>query len=192
MSPTHRLLLTVLIAIAQVSCGSSIDSEEAAVIRIFVNSNLNNLFGKIESDDKPLKVIYVANMTTGFQSRHQERFSGLGSAVKRTTADSILRRNDREYEVNSQISFSIPHRVIPEAKIVGILKQGGWASVYREYPALQGVIWFSRVGFDMERTQALLYFIRASQRTGEEGWLVLMEKAKGSWREAGRKMIWTD
>jgi hypothetical protein len=113
---TLRLAFIALMAATQCSCGSSIDSEESSVIRTYVDSHLKRLFGYDESDDKPLKVIYVCSVTAGFQPRWLEDFSTLGLGVRPDTADSFLRRNDREYDVNSLLSFSIPHVIIPEAK----------------------------------------------------------------------------
>ena len=191
--PVLRLAFVVVMAIAQSSCGSSIDSEEAAVIGTYVDSNIKQLFGYVESDDKPLKVVYVSSVTSGFQPRWQAYFSNLGTAVQTETADSFLQRNDREYEVNSRLSFTLPHVIIPEAKINRMLEPAStWDSIHREYPALHGILWFSRVGFDIRRTQALLYISSFSRRGGREGWLILMQKERRIWREAGRKMIWTD
>ena len=154
--PPLRLALLAVIAATQLSCGFSIDSEESSVIRTYVDSNLRRLFGYDESDNNPLKVIYVGSVTAGFQPHWLENVSELGLGIRADTADSFLRRNDREYEADWSLSFSIPHRIIPEAKISRMLEQAGWASIYREYPALHGILWFSRVGFDVRRTQALL------------------------------------
>jgi hypothetical protein len=188
---TLRLAFIALMAATQCSCGSSIDKEESSVIRTYVDSNLKRLFGYDESDDRPLKVIYVSSVTAEFQPRWLEDFSKLGLGVRPDTADSFLRRNDREYDVNSLLSFSIPYVIIPQAKIKRVLDQGGWDSVSREYPALHGILWFSRAGFDKGSTQALLYVISGS-RLGAEAWLMLMQKEHGIWREVGRTMIWTD
>jgi len=188
--PIPRLAFLVLLAVAQFSCESSIDSEEASVISTYVDSNLKKLFDHVEFKDKPLAVIYVGSVTSGFQPRWQHYFAELGQAVRPDAAESFLRRNDREYAVNPHLSFSLPHRIIPEAKAKRILKQEGWGSFYREYPASHGIIWFSRVGFDRGRVQALLYFSNHWQSGAAEGWLVLMKKEHGAWHEAGCKMIW--
>jgi hypothetical protein len=191
--PLMSLVLIVVMAIAQSACRSSIDSEEAAVIGAYVNANIKKLFGYIESDDNPLKIVYIGGVTSGFQPRWKASFSELGTAVQTDTAESFLQRNDREYEVNSGLSFKIPHRTIPEAKLKRMIEEASnWTSIYREFPALHGIVWFSRVGFDARRTQALLYISNLSQRAGREGWLILMQKERRTWREAGRKMIWTD
>ena len=188
--PIMRLAFLVLLAVAQFSCGSSIDIEEASVIRTFVDSNLKKLFDHVEFKEKPLKIIYIGGVTSGFQPRWQHRFAELGQAVMPDTEESFLRRNDREYALNPHLSFSLTHRIIPEAKAKRVIDQEGWDFFYREYPASHGIIWFSRVGFDKGRAQALFYFSNHWQSGAAEGWLVLMKKEDGTWHEAGRRMIW--
>jgi len=185
-----RLAFFVLLVATQFSCRSSIDIEEASVIRTYVDSNLKKLFDHVEFKEKPLKVIYIGSVTSGFQPRWQHHFAELGQAVMPGTAESFLRRNDRDYALNPYLSFSLPHRIIPEAKAKKVLDQEGWHSFYGEYPASHGIIWFSRVGFERGRAQALFYFSNYWQSGAAEGWLVLMKKEHGTWHEAGCKMIW--
>jgi hypothetical protein len=116
-----RFAFLVLLVVAQFSCGSSIDREEASVIRMYVDSNLKKLFDHDELKEKPLKVIYIGSVTSGFQPRWQKLFAELGQTVSPDTEESFLRRNEREYAVNPRLSFSIPHKIIPEAKINRIL-----------------------------------------------------------------------
>jgi hypothetical protein len=189
--PIVRLAFIVLLATGQLSCGPSIDREEAAVVRAYVDSNLKKLFDHIDFPNRPLKVIYVGGVSAGFQSGWQEFFSELGPALSSDTADSFLRRNDREYPVNAHLKFSIPHVILPEAKVKRVFEGGGgWDALYHEYPVSHGIIWFSRVGFNHEHTQALLYFSNQWQEGAGEGWLVLMQIERGTWREAARTMVW--
>jgi hypothetical protein len=188
--PILRIALIVLFVTGQLSCGSSIDREEAAVIRAYVDSNLKKLFDHMEFAHRPLKVIYIGGVSSGFQSSWQKNFSELGPALRSDTADSFLRRNDREYPVNAHLKFGLPHVILPEAKARRILEQQEWAIFYHEYPVSHGIIWFSRTGFNDDRTQALLYFSNNWDGGAGEGWLILMQKERGTWHEAGSTRIW--
>ncbi len=58
----------------------------------------------------------------------------------------------------------------------------GWEEFYRTYPGSQGIMALSRVGFNSEMNQALVYVWNLSASLGGEGWYVLLVKEDGVWK----------
>jgi len=66
----------------------------------------------------------------------------------------------------------------------------GWARFRREFPESDGTLRFSRVGFDRDVTQAMLYTGQQFDWNVGSGGFRLFSKLDGEWTEAGRAGIW--
>ena len=191
----------LLLATIQVSCASFIsreeeaviEKEEAAVIRAYVDSNLEKLFWEVKHTGKPLRTIYVNSVTARMERDWQKSFSELSPAPASDTVISFISRNDGEYAVNSRLKFSLPHIIMPHTTFQKILEQeDGLNVLYSRDPSYCGIIWISRVGFNTNKTQALFYICCTQKQGDGEGHIILMEKSNGNWREIASDMLWTE
>jgi hypothetical protein len=66
----------------------------------------------------------------------------------------------------------------------------GWARFRREFPESDGTLRFSRVGFDRDVTQAMLYAGQQFDWNVGSGGFRLFSKLDGEWTEAGRAGSW--
>ena len=66
----------------------------------------------------------------------------------------------------------------------------GWTRFRREFPESDGTLRFSRVGFDRDVTQALLYAGQQFDWNVGSGGFWLFSKLDGEWTEAGRVGNW--
>jgi hypothetical protein len=66
----------------------------------------------------------------------------------------------------------------------------GWARFRREFPESDGTLRFSRVGFDRDVTQAMLYAGQQFDWNVGSGGFRLFSKPDGEWTEAGRAGSW--
>jgi hypothetical protein len=72
-----------------------------------------------------------------------------------------------------------------------IFKDGGsWNEFYTGYPDSQGIMTISRVGFNREQDQALVYVGNQSDGKAGAGYCVLLTKENGVWTVQGKVMIW--
>ncbi|MCC6963313.1 MAG: hypothetical protein IT585_08685 [candidate division Zixibacteria bacterium] len=60
-------------------------------------------------------------------------------------------------------------------------EDGFWEAFYRVYPRYIGITTVSRVGFDEERTQALIYVAQQQEGLSGSGWLYCLECVDGKW-----------
>lgn len=66
----------------------------------------------------------------------------------------------------------------------------GWSEFNRRYPKHHGFLTVSRVGFSRDRQQALPYIGNQWTEAAGEGYLVLLHKQNGSWKEVARASCW--
>jgi hypothetical protein len=58
----------------------------------------------------------------------------------------------------------------------------GWENLYKRYPEATGIIRVSAIGFNPERTQALVYVERGCGATCGQGGYVLLSKEGKVWK----------
>ncbi len=88
--------------------------------------------------------------------------------------------------------LDLPMEVVflTESESKAIFEQGGWDAFYARFPKAHGLTALSRVGFNRERTQALVYMGTMSHYLAGAGFFYLLEKERGSWKVKGQLMVW--
>ena len=210
-----NILLMIASALILSSCSSSDtfdERQEAAVYRACVNEYYLKLnFADSWFEGKPFNVIVVSDKTSGFliPFSYRSEISKLSPKPDKTTIRSFLNRNDGEYPesqlnektlsvigrypINKYITFKIPHVLLNDQEMDEILSsqdEPRWDEFYRRYPTSRGIVFLSRVGFNRNMTQALLYFTVAVDSGSIEGYLFLFEKQSGGWKESARTLVW--
>ena len=93
-------------------------------------------------------------------------------------------KNKNAKAYNLENKFSIPQTVIliSEEELNEIFQNAkGWDAFYEKYPNSSGVIQISRVGFNSNQTQAILYFGYQREPLWGEGYLIFLTKDEGKW-----------
>ena len=66
----------------------------------------------------------------------------------------------------------------------------GWSAFHKKYPEANGDLWFSRIGYNSDRTRAIVYFSHVcGGLCGKGGWLNYKKEA-GVWHRYGEQMLW--
>jgi hypothetical protein len=113
-----------------------------------------------------------------------------------TTLDSFRARNDRSYPLSPDMPLPIPYVLISPGEVTAIFAGGevdgldGWERFYQRYPTSGGIIDLSRVGFNAEMTQALVYYGAQSHWLDGGGFYFLLSKEGGTWKVVGQAMTW--
>ena len=106
--------------------------------------------------------------------------------------------NEKNYRRSSQLLENLFGQkskiiLISEAEFGEMFSEGcdeGWKSFYKKYPNTQGVTTLSRVGFNQEKTQALVYIASSGACFGGSGYLVILQKQFDSWKIVNQQMLW--
>jgi hypothetical protein len=107
--------------------------------------------------------------------------------VERRTIEDFKRKSGDSIRLESRFTLG-SKQVLISGRELG--KARGWAAYYRRYPHSLGIISMSRVGFNAERDQALVYIDRICGGLCGEGDYVLLVKEKGAWSVRHRDTLW--
>ena len=65
-----------------------------------------------------------------------------------------------------------------------------WDKFYEEYPGAPGILTISRVGFNSDRSQAMVYMAHNASLMSASGELFFLANKNGSWEIQTEEMIW--
>jgi hypothetical protein len=186
------------------------EREEAAVYRAYIDNYYTNIhYPDRQFDNRPFSSIMIFDKTSGFihSFRDQQLIAKMSPRPEKRTIQGFLGRNDGNYPksqlteknlrvigrhpINPYLKFKLSHILITDAEIDQIFRNGGWEEFYRLYPNSRGLVSFSRVGFNRNETQALLYFEHWYGEDAGEGYLVLLKKTQGEWKQIAQTNVWT-
>lgn len=184
-------LAFVLLSAACVSVGPAVpatpapDPEElvwAAVLRTFVT-------------DSTAQVV-VADSTLAFASELKyatelpRRLPGIGPELLPSFAEANASRR----ALPGFPALSVPVVRVGEAGLARFRTGGSpdtyWEAFYAAYPDSPGLIRLSRVGFDPERQQALVFVSHVCGGRCGRGVYLLLSDASGSWEVIGKSGEW--
>ena len=105
--------------------------------------------------------------------------------------DSYRAANASIRSIRGNQPLGLPYDVVPSAVIGAAFEKpipngvyDGWGGFYRKYPDSGGYMQFSAVGFDADRTRAMVYVAHSCGGLCGGGMHHLLQKIDGAWREA--------
>ena len=117
--------------------------------------------------------------------------SKMHDVAPETTA-SFLARNATAHPLRADMSLGAPYVLISQAELHGLLPGGeaDWGVFRARYPDARGYQSLSRVGFNADLAQALVYLGGMADYLAGEGDYYLMNKVNGVWTVDQTVMVW--
>lgn len=114
------------------------------------------------------------------------------SALDPETVDDFRLRNDAAYPLPLKMELGLPYVLLTPEEMNQIfdVNTSGWDVFYTRYPNSPGISTVSRVGFNTQFTQALVYIGTMSHWLAGAGYYVLLEKSSGTWEILQQSMAW--
>jgi hypothetical protein len=107
------------------------------------------------------------------------------------TINNFHRANVRQAQLALRFNLPLQYQLLPAEKIGSILKDvSSWPDYYKQYPAAQGYLALSRVGFSTDGKQALLYASNMCGGKCATGSYVVMVKHGSTWKILKEVFIW--
>jgi hypothetical protein len=108
------------------------------------------------------------------------------------TATSFQVRNEAAYPLRPDMDLGLPYVLLTrdEANQIFAVNTDGWDVFYSRYPNSPGMTTVSRVGFNADFTQALVYVGTQSHWLAGAGYYLLLEKSFGTWQVEQQVMAW--
>jgi hypothetical protein len=92
-------------------------------------------------------------------------------------------KNKAAYGLERRFSLKTSYELISEGEAIDTLSdyEGDWDTFYEIYPDSQGILILSRVGFDKNKTQALVYACNQAGPAAIEGIYCLLARNGNAW-----------
>lgn len=113
------------------------------------------------------------------------------SGIQQETLDDFKAQNAQSHPLRDDFNLRVPHGLISQREMKEIFSTGsGWDEFYQKYPDSQGAMTLSRVGFNREGDQALVYVGNQSHWLAGAGYYVLLARQDGAWVIQDNVMVW--
>lgn len=110
------------------------------------------------------------------------------------TLDDYAARNQQSLTFEKKFKLKTTYKIVPYPEVEKIFPQGmpeeGWKLFYSKYPAANGYIRLSRVGFNKARDQAIVNTNWMRGPLHGNGSYVLLGKQNGSWKVLKNVTTW--
>jgi hypothetical protein len=112
--------------------------------------------------------------------------------VAPATLDSFRALNVTAQILRPDMQLGGPYTLLSQTarNLIFSQNQSGWDIFYYRYPQAPGLTTFSRVGFNANLDQALVYMGTQSNWTVGAGYYLLLKKVNGTWSIDQQVMIW--
>lgn len=166
---------------------SEVSSEEYAVYSALITE---------EYITDKVKLVVIANPTSGGNRSKDmaDYFLEQLSPLSRATYDDYLERNSKPYNLSDTFSLKEKSILVEYREIEKFFDNPdldeAWKNFYKKFPASNGYIVLSRVGFNPAKDQALVYAAWMCNSLCGEGKLVLMSERDGKWKVEKHYTTW--
>jgi hypothetical protein len=107
--------------------------------------------------------------------------------------DFMAKNSARVPLIADSLRLSVPIRVMPADSIEAIagIVRDFWGGIISRYPGTNRLVQLSRVGFNADSTEALLYLAWSCPGECGSGWKVRLQRPpKGAWRVMSTDLSW--
>ena len=159
--------------------------EEYAVYRAFIDTGLHLFPIGYRCDE--IQLIVIIDHTYGSESDQElnktlEWVSQRMPLTEQETLDNFQLKNAESHLLGDYFNLTIEVVLVSTEETRKMLqKDNGWEEFYAMYPFSQGIMILSRVGFNAEMNQALLYVANSSDDNIGAGYYILFTKENGVW-----------
>ena len=162
----------------------TVREEEYAVYRAFIDTGYYLIGYKYSLDE--IQVIVIDDYTSVDESSFEleETLQWVGQKMPDVTQETLSNfqiRNAESHPLENYFNLTVRVVLIGDEELREIFQKGGWEELYISYPFSQGIMTLSRVGFNYEMNQALLYVANEADDSIGGGYYILFTKENGIW-----------
>lgn len=129
--------------------------------------------------DAHAKTLIIQNETKGYEMclRPEKEWQGkIGPAIS-----DYVRANAKPALLQPRIKVEVPYRLIIVDELRSAIQTGGWEGFFQRYPDSGGWIELSAVGFNVNKTVAVVYMGHHCGPLCGGGGFHVLEKKDGKW-----------
>jgi hypothetical protein len=184
------LALLILLTIALAACApgaptASLDDEYAVYAALIESRYLK----------EGVDLIVIRDQTTFFPLGPDVTYEQVGQSVPALEEDTyadFLAVNEDPVPLDGSLDLGFDYTLVSLQDLEEFLGGGAWSydAFYERFPNSQGLMELSRVGFNADHTQALVYVGNQYDLLGGEGYYVLLHKEGGDWLVDSDLLLW--
>ncbi len=153
------------------------------------------LFDEIYGEPQMLVLNALTETSPVGVTMSEETLSYVSSQMMTLSEETLTNfrsRNDATYPLRPDMNLGLPYVLLTRDELNEIfdVNTSGWDVFYSRYPNSPGLTSVSRVGFNADFTQALVYIGTQSHWLAGAGYYVLLEKTGGKWHIVQQVMTW--
>jgi len=104
--------------------------------------------------------------------------------LDKALVDSFLERNQQPFPLKPAFEMKLAYQLLTQEEVDAFRpldEESGWKLFYEKFPNAVGYIYLSRVGFNADLSQALVYYEHYHYDQPIRGGYCLMTREEGSW-----------
>jgi hypothetical protein len=191
LAPRTRLILLCTLACIsfpalgqQEPAATAPDADEYAIYNLFVRMkpSSNTVARTVVKDQAEVPEFISAQIIDGEQKFERYVQQILPGVQTQTIADFIA-KSKKPSKLDNRFCVEASCSILTrdEMNFTFRIPKNGWSNFYKKYPQAQGILSFSRVGFDQRKVQALVCVRSQAGYKMGAGHLVFLAKKHGVW-----------
>jgi hypothetical protein len=138
------------------------------------------------------RVVISRTTDSGFDFTGKSDMPQEMPGLSRELWEDYLARNDRSYPLPTDMEIGVEYVLLDDDEMSDIFThyEDGWEEFYSRYPDSPGITTLSRVGFNRDGTEALVYMGTQLHYLAGTGNLLRLEKTDGVWKVMEEIMLW--
>ncbi len=187
-----NIVCILLLGILNFSCAKpAVDYsfDDYSIYSEFLQDDYNDT-NKLQTKKKQKinKAVVIMSETKVFKIMPNDLKANLKGLQDETIQNYII-RNKTTMTLENKFRCEMKIILVKESKIKKILKKG-WSNFKKKYPYSSGFIFLSRVGFNKDKTQALIYVGELWGPLAGVGYYILYNLENGEWISKASFMVW--
>lgn len=186
---THKLFsLALLLFFSTISFRAAEISEEKYEI---YSAAINGAYATRSNKISVLIRNYTVNDPDKMSLKHSyhKQYSIFLAPLSLETVESYIKENEKEEVLEKEFDLKITSALIKKSDIQRLFKSGvasgetdEWDNFRKEFPDVRNVIGLSPIGYNAEKSQALVYMEEWCGFLCGMGYYIFLEKENGKWK----------
>ncbi|HVG29830.1 MAG TPA: hypothetical protein VM864_09045 [Pyrinomonadaceae bacterium] len=150
----------------------------------YVDADAYEVYSTILPSEWPLRVanaktLVIMSATKGYQmclSPEKESEKVIGTAIS-----DYVKLNEKTWLLQRKFSLETPYTTLGSDELKAALERGGWDGFYKQHPNSGGWIELSAVGFNADKTAAVVYMGHSCGMLCGGGGFHVLRKKEAKW-----------
>ncbi len=168
-----------------------IDDDEYAVYSALINDDLKDSDSDNKSSNKSDRVLIIEQRPSLWggsipaeENQFFEELKKSAPELQPETINDLLVKSNAVTLLERKFNIKIKYALVSNEELDALFKEdvgGGWEAFHKKFPKSSGILTLSRVGFNADKTQALVYKGWSCGGLCGGGGYTLLKKKKGVW-----------